>query len=569
MNGTRSDPEALLEMLNGPRDSQNGIALADKPKKVPTDEAPAVFACTDTGNAERLVERHGRDVRYNHGRGVWHVWTGTHWSEDATGRMDQVAKETARSIPSEAAALQDEAYIRHLKWASSSESAGKRAAMVDLARSEGGIPVRPEHLNADDWLLNVANGTLDLRTGNLRINRRDDLITRCLNTPYDPEATCPTFLEFLSRIFAGNMDLINYVQRMIGYALTGSTREQAIFIAFGSGSNGKSTLLGTIAGLLQDYAAEADTDSFLEQHGDRIREDIAALDGARFVAASETADGRRLSEAFIKKVTGGEKLRARRLYENGYLFMPRFKIWLSTNHRPQIVGTDHAIWRRIRLIPFTVTIPDQERDRDLPEKLEAERPGILAWAVAGCSQWLRNGEQPPLDVLQATERYRHDMDAIANWLDDRCETRPGDRESAKRLYVDYTSYCERTGEEPLKQQTFGTRLTERGFGDSKSGGVRFRTGICLRDTEIAVQEVRGEDDTSLMSQSGDLTSLPPTVRKAHRYGDFREPRVVWDARDVDPPSLPRENTFAKDTETNVPYVPNVPNGEAGNDRWTT
>jgi len=436
---------------------------------------------TDTGNAERLVARYGQIIRFNWGRNVWHVWSGRHWEEDRTGQMGQLAKETVRGIPQEAQGLEGESYTKVLKWAAASESAGKRAAMIDLARSEPGIPVRPHELDADPWLLNVANGTLDLRTGDLHPHHPNDLITRLIDVPCDPNAPCPTFLSFLSDIFEGNRELIGYVQRIVGYSLTGSIREQMVIIGYGSGSNGKSTLNGTLRRLLGDYAADADADSFMERKSDAIREDIAALDGVRLVAASETSDGKRLSEALVKKMTGGERLRARRLYENGYEFVPQFKVWLSTNHRPQIVGTEHAIWRRIRLIPFNVTISDENRDRDLPEKLEAELPGILAWAVRGCLEWQRIGEAPPAIVIEATDNYRRDMDIIGDWLEDRCELRPGIRDTPKALYADYVAYCELTGETPIKQRTFGTRLTERGCGEEKSNNVRYRTGIRLHD----------------------------------------------------------------------------------------
>ncbi len=516
-----------------PDDPPSGSDAPPEPVAAPPD-----FPLTDTGNAERLVHRHGTNVQHNYSRGVWHVWTGSHWGEDTAGQMDQLAKDTVRSIPQEAVGLEGEAYTRRLKFAASSESSGKRAAMIELARSEPGIPVLADALDANPWLLNVANGTLDLLTGNLRPHDRADLITRCLRTPYDRAAACPTFLGFLDRVFAGNTELVSYVQRMIGYALTGSIREQAIFIAYGNGSNGKSTLLGAIANLLEEYATEADTDSFLERQGDRIREDVAALDGARFVSASETADGKRLSEAFVKKATGGEKLRARRLFENGYTFLPTCKVWLSTNHRPQIGGTDLAIWRRIRLIPFMVTIPDNERDRDLPAKLEAELPGILAWAVEGCRQWLAQGEQPPPAVLQATEQYRRDMDALANWIEDRCELRPGVRSPAKELYADYVTYCDRSGEDPLKQRTFGTRLTERGCGETRTGAARFRTGIRL---------------------------LHPDQPNQTGFDDFSD---ASDASDANSCNFPREDHFAYEPETNVTNVTNV-TGDAGDDPWTS
>ena len=284
-----TDPAQLIRILKGePSNGQHDDAGA-------ADSQRRDFAQTDTGNAERLAARFGQDIRFNYSRGVWHVWTGSHWGEDVAGKMDQLAKATVRGIPEEAVGLEGDAYTKRLKWAAASESAGRRSATIDLTRSEPGIPVLAEELDRDPWLLNVDNGTLELRTCQLRPHDRADLITRHIPTPYKPDATCPTFLAFLERIFAGNAELITYMQRMFGYALTGSIREQAIYIAFGNGSNGKSTLLGIVSKLLGEYATEADTDSFLERQGDRIREDVAALEGARFVSASETADGKRLS----------------------------------------------------------------------------------------------------------------------------------------------------------------------------------------------------------------------------------------------------------------------------------
>jgi putative DNA primase/helicase len=298
--------------------------------------------------------------------------------------------------------------------------------------------------------------------------------------------------------------------------LTGSIREQIVLIAYGQGSNGKSTLLGILRRLFGDYACEADAESFMEKKSDAIREDIAALEGARFVAASETGDSKRLSEALVKKLTGGEHLRARRLYENGYEFLPQFKVWLSTNHKPEIHGTEHAIWRRIRLIPFDVTIPEGSRDKDFPAKLEAELPGILAWAVRGCLDWQQDGEQPPESVTDATSAYRREMDIIGNWLDDRCELRPGVRETPKALYDDYVSYCETTGETPIKQRTFGMKLTARGCGEEKSNNVRYRTGIRLSDPdhheqatfETGTQGTQGTDVSGNFPSNASTRDLP-------------------------------------------------------------
>lgn len=484
--GQRSQPSS-----NGP---SNGRQDVDVPTAADSPIEPKRFRLTDTGNAERLVYRHGEMIRHNWGRGVWNVHDGKRWAVDQTGRLEQLAKDTVRAIPQEAKDQADEEYAKILKWAASSESDGKRQAMIRLARSEDGIAIQPADLDADPWKLNVDNGTIDLHTKQRLPHSRQDYITRLIPIPYDPDAKCPTFDAFLDRIFDHDQDLIGYVWRLIGYSLTGSIREQILPVCWGTGANGKSTLLATIRDLLGDYAAEADAESFMEQRNEGIREDIAALDGARFVSAVETTDGRRLSEALVKKLTGGERLRARRLYENGYEFLPQFKVWLATNHRPEIRGTEHAIWRRIRLIPFNVTIPDNERDNDLPEKLRAEFPGILARAVEGCYEWQHTGLSEPRAVTNATAAYRHDMDILADWIEDRCILRRGVEATAKALYEDYTEWCESQGLEAIKQRTFGQRLTDRGCGERKSGSKRYRTGIALLSDRDTGDE-RDERDT--------------------------------------------------------------------------
>lgn len=491
----------------GPRD--NGTS--------PSEAAPR-FPLTDTGNAERLVYRHGKRIRFNWGRGVWYVWDGKRWAEDETGTLERLAKDTIRAIPEEAAGLEGDAYTAVLKWAARSESDGKRQAMIRLARSEPGIPVRPDELDADPWKLNVANGTLDLRTGTLRPHDPGDYITRLIPVDYAPHATCPAFDAFLERIFGGDQDVIAYVWRLIGYSLTGDTREQCIVVCWGTGANGKSTLLGTLHDVLADYAAEADADSFMERKHEGIREDIAALDGARFVSATETSDGKRLSEALVKKMTGGERLRARRLYENGYVFLPQFKVWLATNHKPEIRGGEHAIWRRIKLLPFNVTIPRDEWDTDLRAKLRAEAPGILAKAVRGCLEWQRTGLREPEAVTAATDAYRREMDVLGDWLEDRCILRPGAETAAKALYEDYVRWCQEQGSEPIKQKTFGRRLTDRGCGERKSGSTRYRTGIAFRPQGRGPEP--SPDDPGTYGTYG--TQDPESPLRKSMGGKFRE-----------------------------------------------
>ncbi len=455
------------------------------------------YGLTDLGNARRLVRLHHQDLRYCFPWDKWLVWDGTRWVFDTSGEVYRRAKETVKSIYAEAAQTEDSREREQLaKHAMRSESDARIRAMINLAQSEPGIPVLPEDFDADPWLLNVQNGILDLRTGELRPHSREAMMTKIIPVPYDPEAECPLWLKFLDRIMAGNEALISYLQRVVGYTLTGDTREQCLFMLYGTGANGKSTFLETLRALFGDYGQQADFTTFLQSKDDRVRNDIARLMGRRFVAAIEADAGRRLAEVLVKQLTGGDTVTARFLYREFFEFKPTFKIFLAANTKPTIRGQDYGIWRRIRLIPFEVTIPAEEQDKELPEKLKDELPGILTWAVQGCQEWQRIGLAEPNEVLQATDKYRKEMDLLAAFIDECCVIRSTARVASKALYEAYVQWCHDNAEEPLTARTFGLRLKDKGFEQMRTNRFRGWIGIGLigQDHQGALVDETAETD---------------------------------------------------------------------------
>jgi putative DNA primase/helicase len=423
------------------------------------------FKRTDLGNSERFIYRHGDDVMYCYAWGKFLVWTGRRWERDETGKLHRLAKATVRSIYQEAAETEDEKERKALAdHAKRSEAEARIRAMLELAKSE--VPISSEDLDARPWYLNVQNGTVDLRTGNLHPHRQEDFLTKLAPVSYDPDATAPTWAAFLERVLPSE-DLRAFVQRAVGYSATGDTSEQCMFINHGGGANGKSTFQETIAAALGDYTMRAPTEMLLARRAGGIPNDVARLKGSRFVAASETEEGRRLAESLIKDLTGQDTITARFMRAEWFDFKPTHKLWLSTNHKPEIRGTDAAIWRRIRLVPWAVTIPPSEQDKRLAAKLKEELPGILAWIVQGCLEWRREGLRPPDEVRRATGRYRAEMDVLAAFIDEECVVSERASATAKALYSAYREWSEANGEKPESQRRFGGRLKERGFESGK------------------------------------------------------------------------------------------------------
>jgi putative DNA primase/helicase len=388
-----------------------------------------------------------------------------------------------------------------MNWCLKSEAGPRINAMLDLARSEPGIPILPEQLDRDPWLFNCPNGTLDLRTGTLREHRREDLITALCAVLYNPDAHCPQWLGFLDAVFQGDQEVIVFVQRLLGCCLTGDVSENVLPIFWGSGANGKSALVNTVLATMgPDYAMKANADLLMIRRGERHPTELAGLFGKRLVVASETSEGGKLNEALAKDLTGGEPIRARRMREDFWEFVPRLKLVQLTNHKPTVAGTNEGIWRRLRLVPFEVTFWDpadpnvQDRpktlrqDKRLPAKLLAEREGILAWMVHGCLDWQTGGLTLPGKVRAATQEYRAGEDVLARWLAECCRTGTSDyRCRAGVLYGSYRQWCERAGERPVKQKSFGESLSERGFERERSNGVWY-LGIGLLDDGIGEDE---------------------------------------------------------------------------------
>lgn len=437
---------------------------------------------TDLGNAQRLIQRHGQDLRYSYKLGKWLVWTDGVWKVDEGGLIEQRAKDTVKSIYAEAAAQEFADDRKKLAvHALRSEADGKIKAMMSLARSEPGVSVAIDDLDTDGSLLNCQNGIVDLRTGTLTPHDRARLMTKMAPVRYDPDATCPYWDAFLAYIMDDNADLIRFLQKALGYSLTGKASERAIFILHGSGKNGKSTLIETVNAVMGDYATRSPSEMLMARKGDAvIPNDVARLPGIRFTFASETGENGRLDEARIKDITSGDTLSARFMKQDFFDFKPQFKIWLATNHKPVITGGDDAIWDRIRLIPFNVRIPLDQVDLDLHDKLIAESAGILRWMVEGSVAWHRERLGVDSAVVTATSGYRSDMDTLGAFLSDFTVVDALGEVASADLYTDYKNWCDEAGEYVMSQKKLAMRLEERGFERKRVTRKRVWTWFGLR-----------------------------------------------------------------------------------------
>ena len=441
---------------------------------------------TDLGNARRLVKRFGDRIRYHVAWREWLIWDGRRWNEDRQGRIVCFAKSTVEKIFREAAAARDESTREALaKWAIASQNCSRIKAMIELAKTEPGIPVNPDELDAHDMLFNVLNGTLDLRSGILREHRRKDMLTMLSPTRYDPQAKCPLWDGFLDKFLGAEAGIIDFLRRAAGYAMTGDTSEQCMFFPFGDGANGKSTFLLTLNAVFGDYSRTIDPKILTAKDHDQHSTELCDLDGPRLIITVEVEDGQRMAESLLKRVTGGDSIRARRMRKDPYEFVPHFKLFMAANHKPSIRGTDFGIWRRIRMIPFEYTISEAEKVSGFGKQLEGELPGILAWCLRGCLEWQSGGGlRPPEVVTQATEEYRREQDGVQRFIDKCCVVDPSYRGEHKTLYGRYKDFRAEEGERfTMTDKAFALELGKKGFVVRPSNNKTWRIGLAIAEQD--------------------------------------------------------------------------------------
>lgn len=430
--------------------------------------APGAFPLTELGNAERVVHLHKDEIKYSPERG-WLLWDGTRWVEDSSNHIEIIVARTLRGIYHEAFRTKDEDLKEAtLKWARRCESRNIRINTVADVRPH--VSVSNDELDTGAYMINVNNGIVDLETGKLLDHDPAHLITKLAPVDYDPQATAPRWRRFLEEVFItddgkADLEVIHFMQKAIGYSLSGSIEEEVIFFLTGSGGNGKSKFLEAIQNMLGDYAKQTNANTFIKKQNDNsINNDIARLDKARFVSAIESEQGQQLAESLVKQLTGGDKIAARFLRKEFFEFRPEFKIFFSTNHKPIIRGTDDGIWRRIRLIPFNARFEGENRDTRLSEKLEKEAAGIFNWAVEGFKLWKKEGLKPPKSIDVATQAYRDDMDILKPFIEECCIIHKNAKIEGKILFEAYQTYCFSSGEVAIRgNRTFYRILRTQGY----------------------------------------------------------------------------------------------------------
>ncbi|MDC7225219.1 MAG: phage/plasmid primase, P4 family [Spirochaetales bacterium] len=418
----------------------------------------------DTYNAKQLLADYEGLIKYCAAWKKWIIWDGCRWLKDEQDDIYQLAMDSIDKMHEKGKHLKDaDEAIMLIEHAGRSKTNRKIDAMVKTAAWMKKAKIQPKKLDTLNMIFNCKNGSIDLRSARLLKHNPEDFITRISPVEFDEQADCPIWIKFLDSIFKRNSSLISFVQKVVGMSLSGDVSAQAMFILYGTGANGKSTFINIIMEIMGDYGANTPTETFMQKKGDGPSNDIARLKGTRFVSAMEAEYGNKLAEAVVKRLTGDDKISARFLYGEYFDFVPTFKIFMATNHKPKVSGMDDAIWRRLKLIPFEVTFNEKQRDPKLGSKLREELPGILNWMVEGCILWQKEGLGNPPIIDKANKDYRNDMSALESFLQECCKRDQQGLVKSSVLYAAYKLWSEENNEHLMSNRTFGMRLAEAGF----------------------------------------------------------------------------------------------------------
>lgn len=470
-------PEATLTEkpipIKRPPRTRPQLATVDGNNALQPDLAAAPQPLSHDALAEHFVETYGNDWRYVAQWARWFEWDGDGWREDKMERPVGLAKQVTRE-----AILWPDAATLTPSGRRDINSIGTAKSLLTFARSHQKVAATAEQWDIDPLYLGVPGGVIDLRDGHMLEPTREHYITkRCAVAPESGKPEL--WIKYLERAHGGNQDVIGYLQRYSGYCATGETKEHALAFLYGTGRNGKGVFLETISRILGDYARTASMDTFMEQAHSAHSTELARLHGARLVITEEAASGGKWNEARIKHLTGGGKITAHYMRQDDFEFTPSFKLLIAANHKPMLRSVDEAIKSRMHLVPFNVTIPPEDRDKDLLRKLEAEWPRILGWMLDGCAEWQRNGLSVPKYILDATEQYVESEDVFGQWLEECCE-RSG-RVDGAAGYRNYATWCERQGEHVQKRRAWSNTMVERGFAPCKgTAGARMFDGVSLK-----------------------------------------------------------------------------------------
>ena len=426
----------------------------------------------DTGNADRFIDRYGNLYKYSYIANKFYIYDGMKWKVDDKGSIRKLIDEMIESIKNEKVLHSEdvteeearEVFQKYYKKTRGTQA--KKNIMNELMHRR---PATPDEFDKDDMLLNVANGYIDLTSRELYKHDINKMFSQITNTDYTEKMQPAVWLDFLNDIFAGDQEVIRYIQKALGYSLTGSTREQIMFILFGKGRNGKSIFVEVISEILGDYSNNMQAKSLMVKKNDNVNTDIARLSKARFVTSSEPNEGFRFDEGLIKQLTGGDKVTARFLYAEEFEYTPKFKIWVSTNHKPIIRGTDDGIWRRLVLIPFDVQIPEEKVDKDLKYKLLREAPAILNWMAEGAYMWMQEGLAMPEKLKEAVQKYRNEMDTLGQFIEDCCKVDKNSSEKVSNLHQAYKTWSNDnlTSTKVLGMKSFSQKMEERFVKESR------------------------------------------------------------------------------------------------------